>query len=61
MYLNRIWIKNGSEFELEIWIEIWKSNVFDLAELYLISKRVFGLNPGLWLIMVSLGLVYGHD
>ena len=40
MYVNRIWIKNGSVFVLEIciWIEMWKSNVFvfeyDLAELF---------------------------
>ena len=47
MYLNDIWIKNGSVFVLEICIEIWKSNVFDLAELYLylISKYVFEPNP----------------
>ena len=39
MSFNRIGIKNGSAFEMEICncIEIWKNNVFvfDLAELYL--------------------------
>ena len=49
MYLSRIWIQNGSVFVLEIcccnWIEMWKSNVFDLADMYLIPKRVFGPNP----------------
>ena len=58
MYLNCIWIKNGSEFvfELEICIciEIGKKSnvfVFDLAELYLylIPKCVFGPNPAIGL------------
>ena len=52
MYLNYIWIKNGSVFVLEIYscicIEISKSNVcvfeFDLAELYFIPKCVFEPN-----------------
>ena len=53
MYLKYILIKNGIVFELNffICIEIQKSNVFvfDLAELYLylITKSVFGPNPGL--------------
>ena len=50
MYLYCIWIKNCNVFLSEkltcILIEIWKSNVFDLDELYLIPKCVLEPNPG---------------